>query len=134
MKLVNIEDYNMHYHNMILIENVVDLIEYYEKAGKKRISNALEFIRNNNQCDFNVLVDLSHSINGIYDLSDKINRTKYIIELSNNVYKNQLRRVLNDQKIAINIEGGYMPLSKDAKINYVQIQNNHKIFKSKFIK
>ncbi len=125
LKIVNIQAFGIKYESYILIEDINDLNFYYEKYKKRQISNAISELKNSNY--------LISSLAGIsYTCSGNENRFKaigYLAKLSGDIYKEQLKIILNGKKLAINFSGGYFALPKDCTIEKIKPQS-HKIFKS----
>lgn len=122
MKIANIKAFNLEYTNMVLIETMDDLYEYFETISAERVKEAAKDILetaktgNHNKTRLGGFTKLmsEHTDQGeIYTLCDIVGR----------VQATQIMKVAQGIKLAINLSGGYFPIPEDAEI---QIMPTHK--------
>lgn len=120
IRFVNIYTNGLHYDGYILIESFEDL-ETYNEFRKKQASNAMDNLSHRSTTQKSKLAGYAE----MFTIPQH-----FIIQTIGNVYRDQLKRVLNGHKLGINLNGGYFPIPKDALIEDI-IQTENKIFKPK---
>jgi hypothetical protein len=131
IRVVNIEDHGVNHEARILIESVEDLTIYYEKFRKRQIFDATDELRKKGGCGKLRLAgfaDADFFIKCGY--RDDIKAIRLFANTIGEVYKSQLKCILDGKRIAVNLIGGYFPLSKDAKITEID-STTHPVFKPK---
>lgn len=120
MKRANIQAFDMEYTNMILIETMEDLYEYFETISTTRIKEAAQDILetaktggHNTTRVGGFAQDMArHSGQGaIHLLCDLVGRAQ----------ASQIMKVAQGMKIAFNPSGGYFPIPENAKIEIIPI-------------
>lgn len=125
MKLVNINVHNLKYENYILIENINDLNEYYDTYRKRQIYNACDNLRENkygfNLASVGISLHLIKNKTRDYRHKDYGCAIRQLAEIFGQVYTDQIEFLLKGYRLAINLIGGYMPLSNDDNIKFENI-------------
>jgi len=130
IRFVNIHQSGFFYEKRLLVENVDDLKEYYEKFRMPQIKGAKDALRSEEGHKSRLADFATFGFKLKTGMED--NRHGGVLFLANlmgKVYKDQLRMVMMEgKKLAMNNNGGYFPIVEDAHIIDIEIKS-HKIFK-----
>jgi len=120
MKRANIQAFDLEYTNMILIETMEDLYEYFETIATTRVKEAAQDILetaktggHNTTRVGGFAQDMSRHTNqgAIHVLCDLVGRAQ----------ASQIMKVAQGIKIAVNPSGGYFPIPEDSVVEIIPV-------------
>jgi len=120
MKRANIQAFNMEYTNMILIETMEDLYEYFETIATTRVKDAAQDILETAKTG-------GHNRTRIGGFAQTMaNHTNQgaimvLCDLVGKVQASQIMKVAQGIKLAINPGGGYFPIPENAKVKKIAV-------------
>jgi hypothetical protein len=118
MKRANIQAFGMEYLNMLLIENMEDLYEYFETLATTRVKEAAQDILETAKTG-------SHNRTRIGAFAQTMqNHTgqgaiHVLCEVAGRVQATQIMKVAQGIKLAVNPSGGYFTIPENAKIEQI---------------